>query len=124
MQNEPITSYIDLIRQIEHLKASKKQQETDLKQQFKKLAESLEPVAILKQSLHDLADNKDARTYLAKVLLLLGVDWVADRFLSKNNHSQSSWPSLLIEKLTGLLASIGAGMFQKSTSNTETNATN
>lgn len=124
MPNEPITSYIDLIRQIEQLKASKIQQETDLKLQFKKMAESLQPVAIIKRSLYELANNKETPTYLVKVLLLLGVDWVADRFVSKTDNTQSPWPSLLIEKLTGILTAIGAGMFQKSTSNTETNATN
>jgi hypothetical protein len=100
MENIIITSHTDLVMRIMHLKQEKFRQEEELKYSFKEFAYSLNPVSLVKQTLHDLAGDSEVQYDLTKVGLNLGANLIIDRILGKNSSIKGFLSALLVEKIS------------------------
>jgi hypothetical protein len=84
------------------LKAEKFSREEDLKYTFKEFVSTLNPISMVKESLHQLAADRDVKFDLAKVGLNLGVDFIIDKVLGRNRSVKGFLSSVLIEKFSTL----------------------
>ena len=101
MQNPNIVSHADLLAHIAQLKVEKRQQEAEIKQNFRDFTQGLNPVAIIKQSLGELAEDKTVQFNLTKMGLIAGTDFVIDQVLGRNRSVKGFLSSVLVEKFTG-----------------------
>ena len=101
MADTTITNHKDLVLRITHLKASKLRQEEDLKHVFTTVIGAMNPVSILKDSIHELAENKAIQLDLTKVGLDIVTNFVIDKVLGRNRSIRGFLSSVLVEKLSG-----------------------
>jgi hypothetical protein len=99
MEDKLITSHTDLSLRIMHLKSEKFRQEEALKHDFQELLYTLNPVSVLKESLHDMAEEKEVQLDLVKVGLNMGANLIIDKVLGKNRSIKGFFSSLIVEKL-------------------------
>ena len=102
MENKEISSHAELVLRIMDLKAEKFSREEDLKYTFKEFVSTLNPISMVKESLHQLAADRDVKFDLAKVGLNLGVDFIIDKVLGRNRSVKGFLSSVLIEKFSTL----------------------
>ena len=103
MENKEISSHAELVLRIMDLKVEKFSREEDLKYTFKEFVSTLNPISMVKESLHQLATDRDVKFDLAKVGLNLGVDFIIDKVLGRNRTVKGFLSSVLIEKFSALL---------------------
>lgn len=96
-----ITNHTDLVLRITHLKASKLRQEEDLKHIFTTIVGTMNPISILKDSIHELAENKAIQLDLTKVGLDIATNFIIDMVLGRNRSIKGFLSSVLVEKLSG-----------------------
>ena len=89
-----------LLLKIETLKAEKANKEMILRNSFQDFASSLNPITIVKDSLHELAKDKTVQVDLAKVGLNLGTNFLIDQTLGKYRSIKGFVGSMLLEKFT------------------------
>ena len=102
MENKEISSHAELVLRIMDLKVEKFSREEDLKYTFKEFVSTLNPISMVKESLHQLAADRDVKFDLAKVGLNLGVDFIIDKVLGRNRSVKGFLSSVLIEKFSTL----------------------
>jgi hypothetical protein len=102
MENKEISNHAELVLRIMDLKAEKFSREEDLKYTFKEFVSTLNPISMVKESLHQLAADRDVKFDLAKVGLNLGVDFIIDKVLGRNRSVKGFLSSVLIEKFSTL----------------------
>lgn len=100
MENKEISSYPDLVLHIMHLKQEKFRQEEDLKYTIKELAFILNPLSLVKRTLHDLADDSQAKFDLAKVGLDMVVTMLISRVLGNRTGIQGFVGKLLVGRFS------------------------
>lgn len=100
MENKKITTHAELCLQIMHLKAEKFKQEEELKHTFKEFVYTINPVNLVKNSLHDLAVDKEVQFDLAKVGLNMGANFLINQVLGKNRSIKGFLSSMLVEKFS------------------------
>ena len=105
-----ITNHTDLVLRITHLKASKLRQEEDLKHIFSTVIGTMNPVSILKDSIHELAENKAIQLDLTKVGLDIVTNFVIDKVLGRNRSIKGFLSSVLVEKLSGSFINDGTAL--------------
>ena len=98
MEKKEITTHAQLALQIMHLKAEKFKQENELKHAFKELLYTINPVSIVKGTLHELAGNNDMRSDLAKVSLNMGANFIIDMIFGRYRSIKGFVGSVLVEK--------------------------
>jgi len=103
MENRKILSYMDLELQILLLKMDKTRQEEKLKLNVKEFINALSPASIVKNSLHELAGDKEVQVDLLKVSLNTGANFLIDKVLGKNKSIKGFLSSLLVEKVSSSL---------------------
>ena len=103
MEKIEITSYSELLMRIEYLKLEKTRQEEDLKVSFKEFTDSLDPIQMLKQSLHKLAEDKEVQVDLTRVGVSIGVNYIINKILYKSNNLKGFLSSVLINLLSTAL---------------------
>ena len=103
MEKKEITSYSELLMRIEYLKLEKTKQEEELKVTFKEFVDSLDPIQMLKQSLHKLAEDKEVQVDLTRVGVSIGVNYIISKILYKNNNLKGFLSSVLINLLSTAL---------------------
>ena len=103
MENKEISSHAELVLRIMDLKVEKFSREEDLKCTFKEFVSTLNPISMVKESLHQLATDRDVKFDLAKIGLNLGVDFIIDKVLGRNRTVKGFLSSVLIEKFSALL---------------------
>jgi hypothetical protein len=101
MDHSDINSYRALNLKILQLKVEKERQEELLKYQFKEILHALSPSVILKNTLHDLAENKEVQFDLTKVSLNMIASFAISKVLGKNRSIKGFLSSLLLEKMAG-----------------------
>ena len=102
MENKEISSHAELVLRIMDLKAEKFSQEEELRYTFKEFVSSLNPISMVKESLHQLAADRDVKFDLAKVGLNLGADFIIDKVLGRNRSIKGFLSAVLIEKFSTL----------------------
>jgi len=94
---------MDLELQILLLKMDKTRQEEKLKLNVKEFINALSPASIVKNSLHELAGDKEVQVDLLKVSLNTGANFLIDKVLGKNKSIKGFLSSLLVEKVSSSL---------------------
>ena len=88
MNHPQISNLAELELHAQHLKAQKRQQETELKTTFNELIYSINPISIAKQSLHELAGDLevqfDVRMNLHFSVLLGDSAWILSKLAGKS----------------------------------------
>jgi hypothetical protein len=100
MENTEISSHAELLMSIMHLKSEKFRQEEEIVYTFKELAYYLNPITMVRGSLHELAQNKEVQFDLAKVALNLGANLVIDQVFGKYRSIKGLFRSVLIETIS------------------------
>lgn len=83
-EHRNILTYKQLILRIKDLRAEKLLQEEGLKVAFKELSSSLNPISFIKDSLHDLAKDKEVKIDLVKVSAKLALTLLINQVLKNS----------------------------------------
>lgn len=97
MENTDIYDHATLIKHIHYLRDVKNVQEEELKSCFNGFVDSLNPVTLVKKSLHDLAENKEVQFDLTKVALNTASNLVIDQLFGKYRSIKGFLSSVMIE---------------------------
>ncbi|MBL7936374.1 MAG: hypothetical protein JNM51_11275 [Bacteroidia bacterium] len=100
MKNIHITNHAELMLRIMQLKSEKLSQETELKHSAKEFIYSISPVSIVKDSLHELAQDEDVKFDMTKVGLNIGANFLIDKIVGRNRSIKGFLGAMLIEKLS------------------------
>ncbi len=106
----PIMTYADLQLSILQLKTKKQLQEEALRKEIAELVESFNLAAIMKDSIHKFATDKEVQFDVAKVGLNYGVDFVINQLIGR----KAGLPVFLLAKL---VQSATGGLIKKYASN-------
>ncbi len=106
----PIMTYADLQLSILQLKTKKQLQEEALRKEIAELVESFNLAAIMKDSIHKFATDKEVQFDIAKVGLNYGADFVISQLIGR----KAGLPVFL---LTKLIQSAAGGLIKKYAAN-------
>jgi ribosomal protein S20 len=94
-----IQTYNELILRINELNSLKNTQEVTLKNDAKELYQKFQLKNIIKETVHDLANDTDFRESSFKAAKNVATDFVVGRLFNKNNSVKGFVTTILIEKL-------------------------
>ena len=100
MRNKEILNHTELSLRIMELKSEVLLQQDNLKYTFKGFLFTLNPISIVKVSIHELAKDKEVQFDLTKVGLNLGADFLINQVLGRNRSIKGFLSSVLLEKLS------------------------
>lgn len=100
MQNKEILNHSELSLCIMQLKSDILLQEDELKHTFKGFLFTLNPISIVKDSIHELARDKEVQFDLTKVGLNLGTNFLIEQVLGRNRSIKGFLSSVLVEKFS------------------------
>ncbi len=103
MEKKEISNYSELTLRIEYLKLEKIKQEEELKVTFKEFVNTLDPILMMKQSLHKLAEDKEVQVDLTRVGVSIGVNYIINKILYKSNNIKGFLSSVLVNLLSTAL---------------------
>jgi len=101
MEKIIIKNHSELLLHIMQLKSQKISQEIEIKHSFKSLINSLSPISMIKNSLRDLSQDKEARFNIAKVGLNLGTNFIIEKVVGRNKSIKGFLSSIILEKFSG-----------------------
>jgi len=99
MENKEISNYPELVLYIMHLKQDKFRQEEEIKYTIRELIYLLNPITIIKQGIHNLANDAEARVDMVKVGLSMGANMLVNRIMRNKSG------------ITGLIGKVVLGKF-------------
>jgi hypothetical protein len=99
METGPQLTAAELRNRVLALQQKKVQQEQSLKESFQDLVQSVNPVQIVKNSLHKLSEDQQVKTDLTKVAISLGVHVLMRTYFGRKRGIKVYAASLAIEKL-------------------------
>lgn len=102
MEKIKISSHTELVMRIMNLKAEKYTREEELRYSFKEFVYTLNPVSLVKESLHNLAEDREVKFDMAKIGINLGANFLIDKIMGRNRSIKGFLSSVLIEKLSSL----------------------
>lgn len=105
MENKEISNYPELVLYIMHLKQDKFRQEEEIKYTIRELIYLLNPVNVIKQGLHNLATDAEARVDMLKVGLSMGANMLVNRIM----RNKSGMVGLVGKVLLGKFSSTVIG---------------
>lgn len=100
MENQEITNHSELALHIMRLKAEKFSQEESLKTTFRELENVLNPVSLIKESIHQFANDKQIKQDLTKIGVKMGVNFLIDKILGRNNSIKGFLSSVMMENIS------------------------
>lgn len=103
MENIDVYDHASLILRIKQLKTDKKTQEDELQIRFSEFMGTLNPLAIVKGSLRELAGDKEIQFDLAKVALNIGSNLIIDQVFGKYRSIKGFFSSVLFENISNSL---------------------
>ncbi len=103
MENSEISTHSELALRIIYLKSIKIKQEEEIKITFKELANSIHPVTMVKESLHELSLDKEVQFDLTKIGLNEGANFIIEKVFGKNKSVKGFVSTLLVEALSSTL---------------------
>ncbi|MGB4843171.1 MAG: hypothetical protein WBP16_01760 [Ferruginibacter sp.] len=98
--NSNITDHTTLTQRIVQLREDKKIQEEELKQSVNTALSTLNPLIMLKQSLHEFVQDKEVKSDIVKAGLNLGANLVIDKSLGKYKSIKGFLSSVLVESIS------------------------
>ena len=105
MEKIIIRNHQELLARIQVLRQEKIMREEELKISVREFVTSLNPLLLIKDSLHQLANDKEVRLDLGKVGLNIATSFIFDRLLGRQGSVKGFLSSLLMEKLAALTIS-------------------
>ncbi len=99
MTNTKITTYEEVTQRIAQLSAKKDIQEIELKNNLKEVYENFQIKNIIKNTVKDLASDKEFRQDGITAAASFATDLVVGRLFNKNNSVRGFVTTLLVEKL-------------------------
>ena len=128
MHSPMINNNEDLSLRILQLKHEKQMQEIELKVAFTAITETLNPVKLIKNSLHDIVTDKVVKDDLLKIGLNLGTNFIIEKVMRRGSL-KGYLSSVVLETissslinsgtLTGIIDSISRMMTKESSSKTD-----
>jgi hypothetical protein len=103
MSNNIIKNHSSLSTQIDQLSERKILEEKQLKQSLMVLSTNLTPVAIIKNSLHELAADTEIKTDLLKVGINIGATLIINRLTQKDSTFKGMFYNFAVNQLSGLI---------------------
>ena len=103
MENKKILNHNDLLCHISNLKDEKIYQEFELKIKLNEFIKTLNPISIVKDSIHELAQDKEVRLDVAKVGLNIGANLLIDGVFGRSRSIKGFLSSILIEKISSIV---------------------
>lgn len=103
MESKKILNHHDLLCHISKLKDDKIYQEAELKVKLNEFAKTLDPLSIVKHSIHELTQNKEVRLDVAKVGLNVGANFLINTVLGRDKSIKGFLSSLLIKKISSIV---------------------
>ena len=113
MESKKILNHNDLLCHIAKLKDDKICQEIELKIKLNEFVKGLNPVSMVKDSLHELAQNKEVRLDIAKVGLNVGANFLIDSVLGRSKSVKGFLSSMLMEKISSIVIDKNASGINK-----------
>jgi hypothetical protein len=102
-----INSIDDLSQRIDQLRKDKLRQEVELNVVLNEFAVSLNPLLMIKNSMHEVVVNKEAKDDLLKVGLNLGTNFIIEKIL-KRHTLKGYLSSIIVEKISTSVINSGA----------------
>jgi len=113
-KNSNITDHATLTQRILQLKDDKKIQEVELRHSVNTAFSSLNPLNMLKQSLHEFVEDKDVKSDILKAGVNFGANLLIDKSLGKYRSIKGFLSSVLVESIsTPLIYSGLSKLFSK-----------
>jgi hypothetical protein len=103
MENKEISNYPELVLYIMHLKQDKFRQEEEIKYTIRELIYLLNPVNVIKQGLHNLATDAEARVDMLKVGLSMGANMLVNRIMRNKSGMVGLVGKVLLGKFSSTL---------------------
>lgn len=103
MQTSIIENHTSLTAQIDRLAERKEVEEKQLKQSLMVLSTNLTPVAIIKNSLHELAADTEVKNDLLKVGINIGATLIINRLTKPDTSFRSVLYSFAVQKISDLI---------------------
>jgi hypothetical protein len=103
MENSAITGHKELVWRIEQLKIEKIRQELELKLTVNEFVNTLNPVTMVKESLHELAEDNTVQVDLIKATLNIGANFILEHLIGKHPNMSGLLSSVLVENISSLL---------------------
>jgi len=100
MGNKEISNYPELVLHIMHLKQEKFRQEEEIKYTLRELVFLLNPITMIKNGLHGLAEDSEAKLDLAKVGLDMGISILVNGLLRNRYGIKGMIGKMLLEKFS------------------------
>ncbi|MHB1278130.1 MAG: hypothetical protein ACYC1Q_07010 [Bacteroidia bacterium] len=88
-----------LLQEISNLRLKRELQEEELKDAWKTFADSMNPVAIVKDSLHKLTHDPEIKTELGSAAMHAGASLIIGKVLGKHRSIKGYIASVIVEKL-------------------------
>lgn len=98
--NSNISGHAQLSQRILELREEKQNQEAELKQKINTAVDSLNPLYMLKQSLHEFVEDKNVKTDLLKAGVNIGANLIIDKSLGKYKSIKGFLSSVLVENIS------------------------
>lgn len=99
LQNVILLNHTDLLLQINLAKIQKQKQEQELKIHIKDFVETLNPVTVIKESLHSLVSDTGIRQDLTKTAVHFGANVLIDVVVGRYRSVKGFLGSIFLEKL-------------------------
>jgi len=99
-ENTKIGSHAELALRIMQLKGEKFQQEEEIKRSFKEFTYTLNPISIVKESIHELAHDKEVQVDILKVGINVGANFLIGKVLGKNNSIKGYLSTMLVQTIS------------------------
>jgi hypothetical protein len=100
MKNKEINNLLSLNQRIAELRFQKYIQEEELKVQLKDFVKTLNPLVMAKESIRELARDKEVQFDLTKVGLNMGANFLIEKVIGRNKSVKGFLSSILIEKVS------------------------
>lgn len=97
--HELLLSRIALVKQKKHL------EEEALRQSLKEIASSLKPVALIKESIHELVADKEVKEDLVTAGIKLGTNFLIAKVMGRNHSVKGFFGSMLVEQIASSVIS-------------------
>lgn len=102
MENE-VTNYPELLSRIEYLKIEKIRQEEELRHLFSEFVNTLNPITIVKESLHKLVEDKQVKVDFVKAGLNIGATFLIDLVFGRQRSVKDFLSSTVASKISTAL---------------------
>lgn len=105
MENSGLSNHTELKLRISQLKVEKHRQEEELKITINEFIHSFHPATLIKETVHELATDREVQMDLTKVGLNIGINFIIEKIFGKDKSSKGVLGSVFAETIASTLIS-------------------